>query len=1189
MLFSNQKIFLDVKDYSKIGQLEASICQFGGVIEKFLSKEITCVVTNRARTEGVSLQRNVSASASTHGQSFRPSANGSRVLSRGQTLLMHSNSRRDMSVCEPVAFAETWGIKIVTLDTIVQAIDRQLQSCSPSSPATKQSTKPHHVIKKTNFLGAFIKVEDTESNFRPFFSQYLTFPYLDLEGDLSTGIFKCAENVRPVATRKNVSTPAAAASARKQKVWSKPGYCECCDTMYDDLSQHLASTDHQRFAENVENFAAVDKLIDQICSSNGIDLSLPADDYCTPDVASKTKSTECAEEMRSSNCSYPSAAAVESAAYRIGCVRENQSSDQHGKPDKVVDTVQNCRASHGISVEEAAKYCRSPLHFSSGVNTCCVNSENHHADDGGDMSQSPVLEVDCNASITLSTSVTVTSLVDSHKTTEAPCNVKSCGMLIGGNPTNSDDMPQFISSDCVVNLLELLSSDNSVDSALHADEAGSVTAMASPHMPAVCTSSSDTICNEMLPYDEPKHCQPTTTASVSAEYNCPLTLMQNDLLDMHRNAGMMEQNSAVGDNFTTKCEPGSNTLMLSGVPILPPTDVAVSKNSLIVNDEMNHDNIRSSCDTNVALVLRSSPSYAPQPVASAVPVYASSGVNNSPTVDDYACLPVHCGLTADSFDLCHKSLTTVYASEHHKQQNFSSAPVHSDILADGSDVHNKLLAAVCASDVAERDRQQNFSSAPVGSDILADCFDLHDTLLTMGYSSDIAEHDKQQNKKCSSSLASYPCLADYAAVSTSVNNNLWLPMTFSPPLCFSEASVNCTDDNLHTPVHSTSHLLESPAAFTTLSVEVSTESASLCCSSPMSVLSYLADVNESLPSSVSCGGSQRDIEGNVMSNKQANASFALETGDSQVNSYPCMTFDSKLECDMTAECTSLHETEDYHKLTSADIETRLIDNVSCCVKPFTNVLDSMMSPFSALLLQSEVNTVSSIVVPESNTSTGPVGLTDADSDSDSDSACTVVYNYDCLVSSVLEPASDSCSSVKDKTEATVNDGEPCVPSANSMWKVVFCAGCRMRLARTEPVLPTPFAQNNTKVESRSSLLGHESHCINKSLHEEDASDSSCTSNVVNNCDSVTIVKHAGDRRACENESETDVDISDSNSNSTWKVISFEDCHMKLARSKAALCAPTASLDSRHCYYAKESCHPGSKLFLPNMGDSVLTC
>jgi len=1172
IMFLNQKFFLDVKDRSKLGQLEATIRQLGGTVEKFLSKDVTCVVTNRVRTEDVLLQKDVSASASTQSQSFRPSASCSRVMSRGQTLLMHSNSVKDSSVCEPVAFAEMWGIKIVTLDTIVQAIDRQLHACSPSSlssPATKQPVKSQSLMNKTRFVGAFVKVEDTESNFRPFFSQYVTFPRLDLDGDLSNGIFKCAESIRPVAVRKNVSTPAAS-TRKQQKVWNKRGYCECCDTMYDDLSQHLSSRDHQRFVENVENFASLDKLIDQICSSDGIGMPLPAKNYCTQDVADKKKSTECADETQLSNCNDPSTTAVvKSASHHNGCLRPL--TGQHDKPvesDKGADTVEKHRDSNSISREETGKYnCRSLLPPSSGVNTHSVNSENHNvdADTVNNVSRSPIFEVHCNAVVKLSTSAAVTLSVDSQKMTESLCNVKSRGVFDDGN---SDDMPQFISSDCVVNLLELLTSENSVDSAVRADEARSGTevtnekntsvtptkSLESSHVSAVCTCSSDTVCDEILPC-EPDHCQSATSANVSAEYSLPLMLMQTDSLDMHCNAGLMEQCHAVGDKLGTNCELISNTSILpnlSDVLFVPPTVNAISQNSLMMNNDINH-NDASSCHTTVdcdVSVLQSSSAYVHQPTTCSVPVYASSDINNSPV--------------------------------------FGDMPLQNDVATDSTlNLHNKLPAMVYSLDLSERNRPQSFSSASIASDIIPDCFELHDKLLTMcNDASDIAEHDKQPN--CSSSSASFPCSANFVAASTSVDNILCLPLTFSPPLCLSDVSappVDRDDASLRTPVHSPSLLLESPATFSSFSADISTELASCYQSSPTPCFSYLAgssDVNDSLQTSLPCAASQSNTTANTVTNKQTSACPAQDKHDLQIGSHLCRTFDTERKCNMTVKCTSLHGTESFYNSSSADtalLETRLVDSVSCCQKRSIDVVDSVMSPCSSLSLQSEVNSI----VPESYDGTEPVRI---NTDNSSDSACTMVYSYDCSASFVLQHGSDD-----NKTEPTVDYIEPAISNANSRWKVIFCDDCHMRLVRTEAVLQAAFDPNDTKVESKSCVLGPELHCISEPVDKavSDNYDGS-VSTMVNSCDTITSStgKHVADRLPCKNETNVDQSVT----NSTWEVILLADCRMKFVRSKAAVssavCVQTVSSDSRHCY-ANKSCNAASALYLLNVANSVITC
>src|SRR5437867_3399466 len=45
--FKNAKLFLDLKGFVEQEKLEADITSLGATIEKFLSREVTCVVTNR--------------------------------------------------------------------------------------------------------------------------------------------------------------------------------------------------------------------------------------------------------------------------------------------------------------------------------------------------------------------------------------------------------------------------------------------------------------------------------------------------------------------------------------------------------------------------------------------------------------------------------------------------------------------------------------------------------------------------------------------------------------------------------------------------------------------------------------------------------------------------------------------------------------------------------------------------------------------------------------------------------------------------------------------------------------------------------------------------------------------------------------------------------------------------------------
>jgi len=1159
-MFSNQKIFLDVKDYSKIDRLEADIREFGGTIEKFLSKEITCVVTNRTRTDNLLLRKDVSTPTST--QSRRPSAGGSRVLSRGQCLLMRSNSLKDTAVCDPVAFAQRWGIKVVTLDTVVQAINRQLPSCSSSSPVTKQSVKSHNVVKRrkfsgasvkgentesnirpflTKFSGAFIKFEDTESNYRPFFKQYSSFPHLNLEGDLSNGIFKCAEIIRPAAVRKDIST---IASARKQKVWSKRGYCECCDVMYDDFNQHLISDDHQRFAKHTDNFADLDKLIDQISLSGIIPVLLTADDNCTHRVSSETSYTACPKELHLMNFTHRSNVDVESDSCHNVNLWHSQSHDHQSKPeesDEAVDAAENCTENGSVSVEQIDKNNRSPMHVSvSAISKHFVKSENHDADDDvekvSNTLDSQTVAGRCDDGSVSATFNALSQSVDSCKVTEALDKKKLCDISVDRNPSQIDDMPDFISSDYVVNLLELLCSENSVNSALHDEEAAyhyhtmevykndssipPMNAAALPCVPAAC--SYDTSHTEVLP-NEKEHGQQTNMTNVT-DCSLLLTSVQSDLLGTLSDTVMMEQHRADVDKSTTKSEHLFESLpgvKLSNLPTFSSTDaVALSEPSVITNSSRNQidarsRNVKDDADASVFRLCE-----------------VQHDCSFLPCVDH----PATCA--------------TVITTE-------SAVPVYARSQA----------KSVCMSD------DHAFSPA-VSSSLIADSFYLHDKLLTMAYELDTAEQNELA-QSCSSVQASYKCssdcvdecLSDDADVSTS-NNNLCLSVAFSPTSCFSESSaapIDSGNTGLCTPVHSSRDSSEDRVETLAVDGNISTWLTSFCQTSPLpDIVSRVGSgcVSESSQNSVSCMGLQRNTEMNDASDRKVDACLVLETGDSQINCYPFKTVKTEIKSDVTGECISEHESEDYYESNLADtaqLETRSVEDSSYCVKSLGNVSGFPVPSCFAFSLQPEVENKCSVVGSES------CDTTEQEADENSDSASTLVYSCDYMASSLLDHVSDTHSPDGKNSETTLDYREPSVSNANSTWKVTSFVDCRMRLVRTEAVCPALSAENENKVSSRpeTSDFGPDLNDTTEPLEETHANSESISILLCScDCPESSVLEQSNNGIKMKSETVGDyreLPVSKSSTNSTWKVNSFVGGRMRLVRSNAVF--PASSTDT----------------------------
>ena len=1126
MLFLNQKFFLDVKDYSRIDRLEADIRQLGGIIEKFLSKEITCVVTNRTRTENLLPHKDASTSTANQSQSHRPSACGDRVMSRGQRLLMRSNSLKDTSVRDPVAFAQTWDIKIVTLDTVVKAIDRQLQTCNPSSPVSKQSAESQHVTKRrkysgtcekgdaksnfrqflTKFSGAFVKFEDTESNFRPFYKQYSTFPHLDLEGDLSNGIFGSAENIRRVSAKKNVNTTP---SARKQKAWSKRGYCECCDVMYDDLNQHLISVSHLRFAEHKENFADLDKLIDRICLFDDSSMLLPAEENrtCHVTCVCETASAECSHKIQLNNSNL-STVDVESATFRNVHLQQNQSHDCHSKreeSDEVVNAVENWKENRSVYVEQTEKRNVGPTHASAkGVSALSVRLDD---DDGiekvSGSSHAETLPYHCDSENILSSSNTVAQSVYSCKANEASHNKKLGDISADRNASRDDDMPDYISSDYVINLLELLSSENSIHSSLPADKARYCTgenhssvppmnSMAFSCIPVECRYS--TTRPEALP-DEKE--QQTVMTSVTDKCSFPLMSVPNHLLDSIGTSEATEPYTAVIDKCAIKSEQLSESVVLPANNMsTSPADVTLlSEISLITNSGRNYDDNRS-CNMKV------------DSDASALPLCGVQNDSSSPPT------------LVDQPSVCTAAV-----------RNKSAVPVYTH-----RQVHRDCMFDECG------------LSPAVSSDLMADGFELHDKLLTMAYELDTAEHNQPQS--CSSTQASYSCSANSVDFSTSDNSNFCLPMAFSPTPCFSEDSAppaDCGDTGLCTPVHSGRDSFEKTASFATDN-NTATECTSLYHSTPLSdtgIVSLVgsADVNDNFQSSLLYMGLPKNTEVNVVSDK-ANACLLQEKGDLPNSSSRSNTFEIESKPDVTASCASIHGFENFHESLSVDnmlVETTLMaDDSSCCVpvKSFGSVSALPVSVCSSSLWP-EFNSKCSVLRPESYV-TEPK---EEEGDLDNDSASTLVYSVDCTAASSPEHK------VENESETPADHREPPVSSADSTWKVISFVDCQMRLVRTQAVLPALSTQTANKISGDLCVLGHKLHNTTESLEHTAGDSNNSMSFLVYNCD----CPGASANGRIEMKSETRGDYREpfvSSTNNTWKVISFVDCRMRLVRSEA---------------------------------------
>ncbi|XP_050790877.1 protein DBF4 homolog B isoform X2 [Gopherus flavomarginatus] len=321
--FLGKSFYLDLPNNRNVEFLVATIKQLGGVIESFLSKEISYVVSSskEAKLDGgprrPTEKRNSAASGdakaktlpsavpkgSHAGPHYKPA--DSALMSRGKELLQKAMRNQDSSSGSSIlANARSWGVRILHVDEMMAYVQQLLFRMSG---ARKQSEKMMvkflsvgpGVLKVGRLKPPFLKIEDQSRKFRPFHRQFKSFPDLNFLAPnrsspfepLKTPSSSCRvrHNTRTGAANRvlqgsspgegGAHTPSVGApegclthSEREGSPQSGPatvpkrrkGFCECCQETFGELQMHLQSPRHRRFALDASQYAAVDHVIAQL-------------------------------------------------------------------------------------------------------------------------------------------------------------------------------------------------------------------------------------------------------------------------------------------------------------------------------------------------------------------------------------------------------------------------------------------------------------------------------------------------------------------------------------------------------------------------------------------------------------------------------------------------------------------------------------------------------------------------------------------------------------------------------------------------------------------------------------------------------------------------------------------------------------------------------------------------------------
>ncbi|NWQ67175.1 DBF4A protein, partial [Neopipo cinnamomea] len=287
--------YLDIPSNVISEKLGKDLKELGGRVESFLSKDINYLVTNKkeakfARSLGQISpvpspeSAGIGGNGSPHPSNRKDPRDGSSSklvdtvrMSRGKSLVEKAIKEQDLIPSGSIlSNALSWGVKILHIDDVKNCIEqkkRELCLIRRADNSFKDVGK--HVTAQKSKTGRlknpFIRVEDTSRQYRPFYLQLPSFPFLNFCVPKPYSPFE-VDKKYPSGQRQTQSKQRNKINSDKdcgmpaqlpQKDKKKRGYCECCGKKYEDLQTHLESERHQNFAQSTQ-YKVVDDIISKL-------------------------------------------------------------------------------------------------------------------------------------------------------------------------------------------------------------------------------------------------------------------------------------------------------------------------------------------------------------------------------------------------------------------------------------------------------------------------------------------------------------------------------------------------------------------------------------------------------------------------------------------------------------------------------------------------------------------------------------------------------------------------------------------------------------------------------------------------------------------------------------------------------------------------------------------------------------
>uniref|UniRef100_A0A8D3DZZ9 Protein DBF4 homolog A n=1 Tax=Scophthalmus maximus TaxID=52904 RepID=A0A8D3DZZ9_SCOMX len=296
--FAGKVFYLDLPSNRAAETLESDINELGGTVEKFFSKEIKYLVSNKREARYVQCLRQQDSpvpspdsgqsSPHPHSNPHRPGSHGDNIRSRSQVQTDTFVTSRGKSLVEKVvkeqervqmnkilSNALEWGVKILYVDDAMAYVQKRKKIVSSRLLfliLCKYLLKLKLTIYDIFFPGGrlskpFVKVEDSSRHYRPICLSMPKMPEFNLKTVAPCSPF-CVEDKLPPGNKQEgqrcgsvfSSSEDRALGRKKNKDKKRGGYCECCMFKYENLTSHLQSERHKAFSKSDE-YLVVDRQV----------------------------------------------------------------------------------------------------------------------------------------------------------------------------------------------------------------------------------------------------------------------------------------------------------------------------------------------------------------------------------------------------------------------------------------------------------------------------------------------------------------------------------------------------------------------------------------------------------------------------------------------------------------------------------------------------------------------------------------------------------------------------------------------------------------------------------------------------------------------------------------------------------------------------------------------------------------